>query len=48
MNTLYFLLKKMSMNIHQIIEMWRGLSPRLIGTIPGEKSADHQGIDEKE
>jgi hypothetical protein len=39
---------KMSMNINQIIELWRGLSPRLARAIPDQELPEDEHIDEKE
>jgi hypothetical protein len=40
-------LLKMSMDINQIIELWRGLSPRLAGVIPGQELPKDKHTDEK-
>jgi len=36
----------MSMDINQIIELWRGLSPRLARAIPGQDSPKDEGTGE--
>jgi hypothetical protein len=38
---------KMSMNINQIIELWRGLSPHLARAIPGQELSTDEYIDRK-
>jgi hypothetical protein len=38
---------KMGMNINQIIELWRGLSPRLARVIPGQELRNDEHTDEK-
>jgi hypothetical protein len=38
---------KMSMNINQIIELWRGLSPRLARAIPSRELPADERTDEK-
>jgi hypothetical protein len=35
------------MDINQIIELWRGLSPRLAKAIPGQKLLKDEHTDEK-
>jgi hypothetical protein len=35
------------MDINQIIELWRGLSPRLARAIPGQELPNDEHIDEK-
>jgi hypothetical protein len=37
----------MSMDISQIIELWRGLSPRLAKGIPGQELLEGEYTDEK-
>jgi hypothetical protein len=37
----------MSMDINQIMELWRGLSPRLAGAIPGKESPKAEYAREK-
>ena len=37
----------MSMDINQIIELWRGLSPRLARAIPGQELPKDEHTDEK-
>jgi hypothetical protein len=37
----------MSMDINQIIELWRGLSPRLARAIPGQELPEDEHTDEK-
>jgi hypothetical protein len=37
----------MSMDINQIIELWRGLSPRLAKAIPGQELPKDEHTDEK-
>jgi len=41
------LVKKMSMDINQIIELWRGLSPRLARAIPGKELPKDEHTDGK-
>ena len=41
------MVKKMSMDINQIIELWRGLSPRLAKAIPDKELPKGEHIDEK-
>jgi len=41
------LVKKMSMDINQIIELWRGLSPRLARAIPGKELSKDEHPDEE-
>lgn len=38
---------KMSMNVNQIIELWRGLSPRLARAIPGKELPEGEHTDGK-
>jgi hypothetical protein len=38
---------KMGMNINQIMELWRGLSPRLARAIPGQGLPRDEHTDEK-
>jgi hypothetical protein len=38
---------KMSMDINQIIELWRGLSPRLAKAVPDQEFAEDEHTDEK-
>jgi hypothetical protein len=44
--TFYTLVKKMGMDIHQIIELWTGLSPHLARAIPGREPAKDECITE--
>jgi len=37
----------MSMDVNQIIELWRGLSPRLARAIPGQEFPKDEHTDEK-
>jgi hypothetical protein len=37
----------MGMNINQIIELWRGLSPRLARAIPDQEFPEDEHIDEQ-
>jgi hypothetical protein len=37
----------MSMDINQIIELWRSLSPRLARAIPGQELPNDEHTDEK-
>ena len=37
----------MAMNINQIIELWRGLSPRLARAIPDQELPEDEHIDEQ-
>jgi hypothetical protein len=37
----------MSMDVNQIIELWRGLSPRLARAIPGQELPKDEHTDEK-
>ena len=37
----------MSMDVNQIIELWRGLSPRLARGIPGQEFPKDEHTDEK-
>jgi hypothetical protein len=37
----------MGMNISQIVEVWRGLSPHLAKCIPGQELRKHGHADEK-
>jgi hypothetical protein len=37
----------MSMNVNQMIELWRGLSPRLAKAIPGKELPEGEHADEK-
>lgn len=41
------LLLKMGMDINQIIELWRSLSPRLAKAIPGQGLPKDEHTDEK-
>jgi hypothetical protein len=43
----YALVKKMSMDINQIIELWRSLSPRLAKAISGQALPKDEHTDEK-
>jgi hypothetical protein len=43
----YALVKKMSMNINQIIELWRSLSPRLAKAVPDQELVEGEHTDEK-
>jgi hypothetical protein len=38
---------KMGMNINQIIELWRSLSPRLVRAIPDQELPEDEHTDEK-
>lgn len=38
---------KMDMDINQITELWRGLSPRLAGAIPAPELPDDEHTDEE-
>jgi hypothetical protein len=37
----------MGMDINQIMELWRGLSPRLVRVIPCQELPDDEHIDEE-
>lgn len=39
--------QKLSMDINQIIELWRGLSPRLARGIPGKELPKDEHTDDK-
>jgi hypothetical protein len=39
---------KMSMNINQIIELWRGLSPRLARAVPSQELLEDEYAHKKE